>query len=94
MGQDSWEMSGIELSVGIWEQEHHDARQDVPVKTSKKTSKDMHRTSLSSPIPEDRQYLTRFAKGPNGEWVDVVKAGHTSTEYKAIGATGRKAISC
>lgn len=54
----------------------------------------LHRTSLSSPIPEDRQYLTRFAKGPNGEWVDVVKAGHTSTEYKAIGATGRKAISC
>mmetsp|Transcript_75280 Transcript_75280/g.166308 ORF Transcript_75280/g.166308 Transcript_75280/m.166308 type:complete len:299 (+) Transcript_75280:43-939(+) len=23
---------------------------------------------------QDRQYLTRFAKGPNGEWVDVVKA--------------------
>eukprot|EP00438_Fugacium_kawagutii_P025232 Skav230245 [mRNA] locus=scaffold1818:150086:157664:- [translate_table: standard] len=25
---------------------------------------------------QDRQYLTRFAKGPNGEWVDVVKARH------------------
>lgn len=25
-------------------------------------------------LGEDRQYLTRFAKGPNGEWVDVVKA--------------------
>lgn len=90
MGQDSWEMSGMELLVeGIREQDHCDVeRQDVPVKTFK----DMFRSynglihvepSTASPIPEDRQYLTRFAKGPNGEWVDVVKAGRSMTQQRA-----------
>lgn len=69
MGQDSWEMSGIELSVGIWEQEHHDARQDVPVKTSKDIQKDIQRhpktclslitvlSALSLPLCIERRFL-------------------------------------